>query len=76
MQLGQNFKFGKNGIVERPKCAIPECENKAIVLYGNKFICGKCLRRMQEIEREEVERRMNKINEEIKNKNYGEQRFS
>jgi len=37
---------------KKPICAIKGCEHDALVLFGNKWICGECLtaynRRMQE----------------------------
>ena len=29
--------------MERPKCAVSSCNNGALVAYGNKFICGECM---------------------------------
>lgn len=30
----------------RPKCAVKICENGALVAYGNKWICGRCMMRI------------------------------
>jgi len=29
--------------MNRPKCAVKECKNGAMVAYGDKWICGECL---------------------------------
>ncbi len=29
--------------MKRPKCAVDDCENPAIVMFLNKLICGSCL---------------------------------
>ena len=34
---------------KRPKCAIEGCENEAFVLYADKWICGKCLAKFNNI---------------------------
>lgn len=28
---------------ERPKCAVEGCKNKALVMFGGKFVCGDCV---------------------------------
>ena len=28
--------------MEQIKCVVKGCENKAIMVYGNKWICGNC----------------------------------
>ena len=45
---------------KRPKCALPSCENDALVLFAGKFICGTCLLKIQKKQQE-------KIWEDIKN---------
>ena len=47
--------------MERPGCQISNCEGKALVAYGNKWICGDCLIKIQEKEME----RQNKLMEDI-----------
>ena len=37
------MSMGRTMIMTRPKCAVPECTNGALVLYAGKLICGECL---------------------------------
>lgn len=43
------------------QCQIKNCENNAFLAYGPKWICGKCFTKIQEKEKE----RMNKMMEEL-----------
>ena len=48
--------------MKRLKCAVENCENNALCLYGDKWICGYCLTKVMEKEKEYK----NKILESIK----------
>ena len=37
------------------KCQINNCENNALVYYGTRWLCGKCLVKIQEIENKKYE---------------------
>lgn len=49
--------------MKRIKCQVRGCENKAFMLYGNKWICGKCFMKIQTKQLEQK----NKLIEEIGN---------
>ena len=36
------MKKGEKQKMDRPKCAVKGCEKGALLLYGNKWICGYC----------------------------------
>ena len=36
----------------RPKCAVKNCNNPALVLYGSKWICGACMVKVMNKERD------------------------
>ena len=38
--------------MERPKCAVKTCNNGALILYGDKWICGECLMKIMSKEAE------------------------
>ena len=46
--------------MERPKCVVKGCEKGALLLYGNKFICGDCY---MKIHNKELERKNKQIEE-------------
>ena len=75
MKIG-NLDFGEKGLEERPQCAIPYCENDALIFFGGKFICGNCLEKLMMIEQNGVQKRMNNLlKKEDEEKNYGDVRF-
>lgn len=49
--------------MERPKCGIKGCENKAVIAYGDRWICGDCMMKLINKEKE----RKNKEMEELEN---------
>ena len=32
-------------IIKKPKCAIPECNNPALLYCSGEWICGECMKR-------------------------------
>ena len=51
--------------MNRPKCAVINCENGALVAYGNKWICGECFMKIRSKQLEQ----QNKEIEDIGNGN-------
>jgi len=51
--------------MNRPKCAVKGCENKAFVAYGNKWICGACMVKIINKQKEQ----QNKMIEELEDAN-------
>lgn len=49
--------------MDRPECAAKNCKRGALLLYGNKWICGNCYMRIFNKEAE----RKNKQIEELEN---------
>lgn len=47
--------------MNRPKCAVKNCEREGFVAYGNKWICGTCMMKIMNKENE----RKNKLIEEL-----------
>ena len=51
--------------MNQQKCAVNGCENKGFVAYGNNWICGNCMVKIMEKQKE----KQNKEIEEIGNGN-------
>ena len=47
--------------MERPKCIVKGCENPAFVAYGSNWICGECMVKLIEKEKEEKEKRLEEL---------------
>ena len=47
--------------MERPKCAVKNCENGAFVAYGDKWICGNCMVKLIEKEKEEKNKNLEEL---------------
>ena len=47
--------------MERPKCAVKGCENGAMVAYGDKWICGNCMMKLIEKEKEEKNKKLEEL---------------
>ena len=47
--------------MERPKCAVKGCENGAMVAYGDKWICGNCMMKLIEKEKEEKNKNLEEL---------------
>ena len=47
--------------MQRPKCMVKNCNNGALMLFGNKWICGECFIK---INNREIEKK-NKLVEEL-----------
>ena len=43
------------------KCAVKGCEREAFVAYGNNWICGMCMVKLMERERQEKDRRLKEL---------------
>jgi len=50
--------------MERPKCANKKCDERAIIMYGQKFYCGTCATKIQVKMGELRERQIERILEE------------
>jgi len=49
--------------MERPKCSVKGCENNALTLYGTRWICGECMIKIINKQKE----KQDKIIEELEN---------
>lgn len=47
--------------MEKPNCAVNGCERSALMLFGNKWICGECYVKIRDKQLQE----QNKLIEEI-----------
>ena len=47
------MKFDKDGhIIEKPKCGVPNCENKGFLFFAGMWVCGDCMHRLFQKEQE------------------------
>ena len=49
--------------MERPKCAVRNCKEGAMIAYGSKWICGKCMVRLMKKQEEIKERQILELEE-------------
>jgi hypothetical protein len=55
--------------MERPKCQINGCEKGALVAYGDKWICGDCMMKIINKQKEKQNKEMEELEKEFKNAN-------
>jgi late competence protein required for DNA uptake (superfamily II DNA/RNA helicase) len=48
-----------NNMMERPKCANPNCENKAFAAIGAEFYCVECLLKFKQAQQKYIQGVMN-----------------
>ena len=47
--------------MERPECAVKGCKNKAFVAYGSNWICGPCMVKLIEKEKEQKNKQLEEL---------------
>ena len=47
--------------MNRPECAVEGCKNGALLLFGNKWICGECYMRIHNKQLEEKNKLIDSI---------------
>jgi len=47
--------------MKRPKCAVKKCENPGFIYYGSKWICGECMVRILEKERQRKDKQIEEL---------------
>jgi len=59
---------------QKIKCHIPNCENDAIILFNNIFVCGECFEKLQRVKQEAEEKETQILIDNIVegDKKYGE----
>lgn len=51
----------------RPKCAVKNCMNGAFVAYGTNWICGPCLVKIMEKEKEQKNKMLEELERDLEN---------
>lgn len=52
--------------MERINCQISNCKNKALVAYGSKWICGECMMRIINKQKEKQDKEMEELGDAYK----------
>ena len=65
MRFGEVIGELKKNPKQKIKCHIPGCENDALILFGNIFICGKCFEELQRVKQEKEEEETQKMVDSI-----------
>ncbi len=48
--------------MEEPKCDIKGCNNRAIIYYGTYKLCGNCMLKINNLNKEEQNKQIEKLN--------------
>ena len=51
----------------KTKCGIKNCEGKAMILYGGRWICGNCIVKIMNKEQERKNKQMEELEKELEN---------
>jgi hypothetical protein len=47
------------------KCAVKSCKNRALILYGDKWICGECFVKLLKKQVEEKNKQIEELEKEL-----------